>query len=84
MLADKAQSTSTTIALLLCTELHPDSLCAHSSATILGGRGLFLDLIGHIFLGSPSEFGIQRKHLLRTWVNKGKMKGRGMEALALN
>src|ERR671910_1841332 len=35
-LADKAQSTSTTIALLLCIRLHPEPLCAHTSATILG------------------------------------------------
>ena len=57
----------TTIALLLCTELHPEPLRSlYSGTTIPGGRGLFPDLVGHFFLGSPTEFRIRRKHLLNT------------------
>ena len=60
-LADKAQSTSTTIALLLCTEFHPEPLRSLYSVTIIpGGRGLFPDLVGQFFLGSPTEFRIRQ------------------------
>src|SRR5215212_2812175 len=58
---------STTIALLLSVELHPEPLRSlYSVTTIPGGRGFFPDFIGQFFLGSRTEFRIRRKHLLHT------------------
>jgi hypothetical protein len=65
-LADKDQIKHYHPSPSLCRELHPDPLRSlYSGTAIPGGRGLFPDLFGHFVLESPSEFGIQRKHLLR-------------------